>query len=310
MLTRSKDAKLTAVSSSEYLFAEFLFEIEPKKVFEAQNIRGGNKKDELGTVTRNKIRLVAQGYSKEERIDYDETFTPVARMEAIKIFLAFATHMNFKVFHMDVKSAFLNRKLKEEVYVKQPPSFESSEFPDYVCKLDKALYGPKKHQGHGDVLLIQVYVDDIIFGSINYKLCKQFEKLITKKFEMSMIGKLTYFLGFQINSLVKTLMVPPNNLGLGLAGKRANPKESHLISEKRIFRLCLLQYEQKSTLGACQMLGGKLVCCSAKKEQSVAMSFAKAEYVAAAAGCCANILWMKKSTQRLRHSLQNGTHLL
>ncbi|GKB93052.1 retrovirus-related pol polyprotein from transposon TNT 1-94 [Tanacetum coccineum] len=103
-----------------------------------------NKKDEHGTTTKNKARLVLQGYSQEEGIDYDETFTPVARMESIKIFLAFATYMNFKVYQINVKSAFLNGKLKEEVYVKQPPGFESSEFPDYVCKLDKALYGPKQ----------------------------------------------------------------------------------------------------------------------------------------------------------------------
>ncbi|GKF57880.1 retrovirus-related pol polyprotein from transposon TNT 1-94, partial [Tanacetum coccineum] len=148
----------------------------------------------------NKARLVAQGFS-QEGINYDETFAPVERMEAIGIFLAFATYMNFKVFQMDVKSAFLNGKLKEEVYVKQPPGFECSEFLDYVCKLDKALYGMKQvprawyetlstfliqnkfvrgridntlfiFKTKGDVLLVQVYVDDIIFCSTNYKLCK------------------------------------------------------------------------------------------------------------------------------------------
>ncbi|GJS23253.1 retrovirus-related pol polyprotein from transposon TNT 1-94 [Tanacetum coccineum] len=134
ILTRSMAAKLIAASASKCLFADFLSEIEPKK----------NKKDEHGTTTKNKARLVVQGYSQEEGIDYDETFAPVARMEAIRIFLAFATYMNFKVYQMDVKSAFLNGKLKEEVYVKQPPGFESSEFPDYVCKLDKALYGLKQ----------------------------------------------------------------------------------------------------------------------------------------------------------------------
>ncbi|GKB73577.1 retrovirus-related pol polyprotein from transposon TNT 1-94 [Tanacetum coccineum] len=111
MLTRSIDAKLTTTSASEYLFTDFLSEIEPKK---------------------------------EEGIDYDKTFAPVARMEAIRIFLAFATYMNFKVYQMDVKSAFLNGKMNEEVYVKQPLGFESSEFPDYVCKLDKALDGLKQ----------------------------------------------------------------------------------------------------------------------------------------------------------------------
>nr|GEV17925.1 copia protein [Tanacetum cinerariifolium] len=99
-----------------------------------------NKKDEHGMVTKNKARLVAQGCSSKEGIDYDETFTPVVRMEAIGIFLALATYMSFIVFQMDVKIAFLNGKLKEKVYVKQPPGFESSEFLDYVCKLDKALY--------------------------------------------------------------------------------------------------------------------------------------------------------------------------
>ncbi|GJV89079.1 retrovirus-related pol polyprotein from transposon TNT 1-94 [Tanacetum coccineum] len=290
MLTRSMTAKLIVASVSECLFANFLSEIEPKKVSEALKHLGWidaiqeelnqfyrNKKDNHGTTTKNRERLVAQGYSQEEGIDYDETFAPMARMEAIRIFLSFATYMNFKVYQMDVKSAFLNGKLKEEVYVKQPPGFESSEFPDYVCKLDKALYGLKQapkawyetlstfliqnkftrgridntlfiYKSKGDVLLVQVYVDDIIFGSTSYKLCKQFEKLMTKKFEMSMMGELTYFLGLQIkqddkgilicqeqytrnllkkyeisdSSSVKTPMVPPNNLGPDLAGKPIN----------------------------------------------------------------------------------------
>ncbi|GKB88288.1 retrovirus-related pol polyprotein from transposon TNT 1-94 [Tanacetum coccineum] len=151
MLTRSMAVKLTIASTSECLFADFLSKIEPKKVYEAvkhprwvdamqeelnqfyrnkvwtlvplpyEKIAIGskcvfrNKKDELGAVIRNKARLVAQGFSQEEGIDYDETFAPVARMEAIRIFLTFATYMNFIVFQMDVKSAFLNGKLKERV---------------------------------------------------------------------------------------------------------------------------------------------------------------------------------------------------
>ena len=102
-----------------------------------------NKMDENGIVTRNKARLVAKGYSQEEGIDYDETFAPVARLEAIRIFLAFAAHSNFKVYQMDVKSAFQNGELEEEVYVQQPPSFEDPEFPNFVYKLLKALYGLK-----------------------------------------------------------------------------------------------------------------------------------------------------------------------
>ncbi len=93
---------------------------------------------------RNKARLVAKGYSQEEGIDYDETFAPVARLEAIRIFLAFVAYSNFKVYQMDVKSAFLNGKLEEEVFVEQPPGFVNSKLPNHVYYLDKALYGLKQ----------------------------------------------------------------------------------------------------------------------------------------------------------------------
>nr|GEU71160.1 retrovirus-related Pol polyprotein from transposon TNT 1-94 [Tanacetum cinerariifolium]GEU71315.1 retrovirus-related Pol polyprotein from transposon TNT 1-94 [Tanacetum cinerariifolium] len=245
MLTRSMAAKLTTASTSECLFAYFLSDIEPKK---------------------------------EERIDYDETFAPVARMEAIRIFLAFATYINFKVYQMDVKSTFLNGKLKEGVYVKQPPCFESNEFPDYVCKLDKALYGLKQ--------------------------------------------------ALRACSLMKTPMVPPNNLGPDLSGKpvnktsyrgmigslmyltttrhdiqfsivlcaryQSNPKESHLIVVKRIFRYS----KDTPTLGLYypKCLGFDLkgysdldyAGCNMDRKSTLA----KAKYVAAA-GCCVSILWIK-----------------
>ena len=94
-------------------------------------------------VVRNKARLVAKGYCQQEGIDFDETFAPVARLEAIIIFLAYAAHANFKVYHMDVKSPFINGDLEEEVYVSQPPGFEDPNFPEYVYYLLKALYGLK-----------------------------------------------------------------------------------------------------------------------------------------------------------------------
>ncbi|GJY21355.1 putative ribonuclease H-like domain-containing protein [Tanacetum coccineum] len=100
-----------------------------------------NKKDERGIVVRNKARLVAQGYKQEEGIDYDKVFAPVARVEAIRLFLAFASFMNFPVYQMDVKSAFLYGTIKEEVYVCQPPGFVDPEFPEKVYKVEKALYG-------------------------------------------------------------------------------------------------------------------------------------------------------------------------
>jgi hypothetical protein len=94
-------------------------------------------------VTRNKARLVAQGFTQVEGLDFDETYAPVARLEAIRILLAFATHHDFKLYPMDVKSAFLNGPIQELVYVRQPPGFEDPKFPNHVFMLHKALYGLK-----------------------------------------------------------------------------------------------------------------------------------------------------------------------
>nr|GEX50220.1 retrovirus-related Pol polyprotein from transposon TNT 1-94 [Tanacetum cinerariifolium] len=241
--SRIRDSK--AASAHEYLYINFLSEIKPKKLIEAPEEEGWvlamieelnqfkrnkvrnlvpkphdktiiglkwvfrNKMDEEGVVTKNKVTLVAKGYRQEEGIDYDETFTLVARLKAIRIFLAYASYMRFIVYQMDVKSAFLNEKISEEVYVEQPLGFESSEFPNLVCKLNKALYRLKQ---------------------------------------------------------------APR------AWYQVNPKDPHLVVVKRSFR--------KSTSGGCQILGGKLVCWSAKKQTSVAMSLTEAEYVVVV-GCYA-----------------------
>ncbi|GJU62250.1 putative ribonuclease H-like domain-containing protein [Tanacetum coccineum] len=186
-----------------------------------------NKKDERGIVIKNKARLVAQGYTQEEGIDYDEVFAPVARIEAIRLFLAYASFKDFVVYQMDVKSAFLYGKIEEEVYVCQPPGFKDPDFPNRVYKVEKALYGlhqaPRAwyetlstylldngfqrgkidktlfiRRDKGDILLVQVYVDDIIFGSTKKSLCTEFEKMMHKKFQMSSIGELTFFLGLQV----------------------------------------------------------------------------------------------------------------
>ncbi|KAI3681723.1 hypothetical protein L6452_36527 [Arctium lappa] len=376
-----------------------------------------NKLDEHGTVTRNKARLVAQGYRQEEGIDYDETFAPVARLEEIRLFLAYAVYKDFIVYQMDVKSAFLNGKLNEEVYVEQPPGFYDPKYPNYVYKLDKALYGLKqaprawydtlssflisenferdkidntlffrKIKGH--IILVQIYVDGIIFGSTNPSLCTRFAERMKKEYKMSMMGELTYFLGLQIKqsdkgtficqgkyvkdmlkkfdltqtSAMKTPMAPPLTLNKDPSGKPVNvtayrgmigsllyltasrpdimystclcaryqsePKESHLIAVKRIFRYlkgtpnlglwypkdsgfdltgysdsdfagCKL--DRKSTTGGCQLLGGKLVSWTSKKQNSVSTSTAEAEYVAAGS-CCSQILWMRN--QLLDYDLQ------
>ncbi|GJV52838.1 putative ribonuclease H-like domain-containing protein [Tanacetum coccineum] len=157
-----------------------------------------NKKDERGIVIRNKARLVAQGYTQEERIDYDEVFAPVTRIEAIRLFLAYALFKDFVVYQMDVKSAFLYGKIEEEVYVYQSLRFKYPEFPNRVYKrgqIDKTLFIKRIKS---DILLVQVYVDDIIFGSTKKELCTEFEKLMHKKFQMSSMGELTFFLGLQV----------------------------------------------------------------------------------------------------------------
>nr|GFA28907.1 hypothetical protein [Tanacetum cinerariifolium] len=137
-----------------------------------------NKKDERGIVVRNKARLVAQGHTQEEEIDYEEVFAPVARIEAIRLLLAYASFMGFMVYQMDVKSAFLYRTIEEEVYVCQPPGFEDPNHPDKVYKVVKALYG--LHQAP------RAY------------LCQSFEKLMKDKFQMSSMGEFTFFLGLQV----------------------------------------------------------------------------------------------------------------
>ncbi|GKF39650.1 putative ribonuclease H-like domain-containing protein, partial [Tanacetum coccineum] len=186
-----------------------------------------NKRDARGIVVRNKARLVAQGHRQEEGIDYDEVFAPVARIEAIRLFLAFASYMGFMVYQMDVKSAFLYGEIDEEVYVTQPKGFEDPHFPKHVYKVVKALYGlhqaPRawyarlstfllKHnyrrgtidktlfikKNCRDIILVQVYVDDIIFRSTKKAWCDEFEVLMKGEFEMSVIGKLTFFLGLQV----------------------------------------------------------------------------------------------------------------
>ncbi|GJX81829.1 putative ribonuclease H-like domain-containing protein [Tanacetum coccineum] len=186
-----------------------------------------NKKDERGIVIKNKARLVAQGYAQEEGIYYDKVFSPVARIEEIRLFLAYASFKDFTVYQMDVMSAFLYGKIEEEVYVCQPPGLEDPDFPNRVYKVEKALYGlhqaPKAwyetlstylldngfqrgkidktlfiKRDKSDIMLVQVYVDEIIFGSTRKKMCTEFEKMMHKNFQMSSMGELTFFLGLQV----------------------------------------------------------------------------------------------------------------
>nr|GEY31818.1 hypothetical protein [Tanacetum cinerariifolium] len=197
---------------------------------------GKNKRDEENTVIQNKSCLVAKGYARKEGVDFEESFALVARLEAIRLFIAYDAHKSFTVYQMDIKTAFLYGPLKEEVYVNQPDGFVDPFHPDKVYRLKKALYGLKqaprawydelsnfliskgfskgsidptlfitKHEE--DILLVQIYVDDIIFGSTNSKLSKRFEKLMHSKFEMSMMGELKFFLGIQINQSPRGIFI-------------------------------------------------------------------------------------------------------
>jgi hypothetical protein len=155
-----------------------------------------NKQDEHRVMTINKARLVAKGYVQVTGLDFEETFAHVVRLESIRILLDYAAHHSFKLFQMDVKSAFLNGPIKEEVYVEQPIGFEDDRYPDHVYRLSKALYGLKQAPRawyecleyflisnavkvgkadptlftktcNGDIFVCQIYVDNIIFGSTN-----------------------------------------------------------------------------------------------------------------------------------------------
>ncbi|CAM8999605.1 unnamed protein product [Rhodiola kirilowii] len=361
-----------------------------------------NKMDDKGVVVRNKARLVVNGYNQQEGIDYDETFAPVARLEAIRLLIAYSTYHGFTLQQMDVKMAFLNGVVKEKVYVSQTLGFEDHSHPDHVHILDKALYGLKQaprawyerlsqfllshryvrgevdktlfllKEGK-DTLAVQVYVDDIIFGSTNPKLVKKFIDLMSSEFEMSMVSELKYFLGLQVAQgedgtrihqqkyvkeirkkfgmeAAKTCATPmsPNDtltkdessprvdptLYRGMIGSllyltastpdilfsvclcarfQADPRETHVKAVKRILRylkgtddLCLFyprggelrleaytdadyagcKTDRKSTSGMAQYLGPCVISWASKKQSSIALSTAEAEYIAAAA-CCA-----------------------
>jgi hypothetical protein len=140
-----------------------------------------NKQDEHGVVTRNKARLVAKGYSQVKGLDFSETYAPIARLESIQILFAYATYHGFKLYQMDVKSAFRNGPIKEEVYVEQALGFEDTEYPTHVYKLLKALYADPTlftKTIDKDLFICQIYIDDIIFVSTNKSSCEEFSRIM------------------------------------------------------------------------------------------------------------------------------------
>nr|GEW73419.1 retrovirus-related Pol polyprotein from transposon TNT 1-94 [Tanacetum cinerariifolium] len=224
-----------------------------------------NKCDAENIMVQNKTRLVAKGYRQEEGIDFEESFAPVARLEAVRMFIAYAAHKNITIFQMNVKTNFLNGPLKEEVYVSQPEGFIDQEFPNHVYRLKKALYGLKqaprgwydklfsfliKHgftkgivdptlftrRHEGDILLVQVYVDDIIFGSTNLDFSKYFANLMKNNFEMSMMGELKFFLGLQVHQSHRGIFISQSQYAIKLLKKHGLDEcvsmSTHMATER------------------------------------------------------------------------------
>ncbi|GKB07157.1 putative ribonuclease H-like domain-containing protein, partial [Tanacetum coccineum] len=342
-------------SMINYIYPSTLILGDPQSAVQTRNLPYGkkaigtkwvyrNKKDERGVVVRNKARLVAQGHRQEEEIDYDEVFAPVARIESIRIFLAFASYMGFIVYQMDVKSTFLYGKIDEEVYVSQPPGFIDPKYTQKIYKVVNALYGlhqaPRawyatlstfllkngyrrgtidktlfiKKDKH-DIILVQVYVDDIIFGSTNKSCQDKYVAKILKKFDFvsvktastpietqkplvkdeaasdvdvhlyrSMIGSLMY-----LTASRPDIMYLKGKPKLGLWYRRVSSFDLEAYSDSDYAGANL---DRKSTTGGCQFLGRRLISWQCKKQTIVATSTTEAEYVVAA-NCCGQVLWIQ-----------------
>ncbi|GJV18691.1 retrovirus-related pol polyprotein from transposon TNT 1-94 [Tanacetum coccineum] len=283
-------------------------------------------------LTANKARLVARGYRQEEGIDFEESFAPVARLEAIRIFLSFAAQMNIAVYQMDVKTAFLNGNLREEVYVSQPDKFVDPYNPNHVYKLKKALYGLKQaprawydmlssflisqdfSKGSVDLtlfirregkelLLVQIYVDDIIFTASTPEICDIFAKIMCSKFKMLMMGKISFFLGLQISQSPKGIFINQSKYALEYLKKygfdSCDPLDTPIVEKSKldedkegksvdpshyrgmIGTLLYLtanadhagcQDTRHSTSGSMQYLGDRLVSWSSKRLMEISIA--------------------------------------
>nr|GEV26889.1 hypothetical protein [Tanacetum cinerariifolium] len=267
---------------------------------------------------KNKARLGARGYRQEEGIDFEESFATIARLEAIQIFLTYVAHKNMVVYQMNVKTVFLNGNLREEVHFSQTNRFVDQDNPNHVYKLNKALYGLKqalRAWNGNDLLLVQIYVDDIIFADSTPKLCDLFSNLMCSKFKMSMMGKISFFLGLQISQStrgifinqskysleslkkygfescdpVDTPMVEKSKLNEDKEGKAIYPSHYYAFADTD-HAGC--QDTRRSTSGSLQFLGERLISWSSKWQKSAAISSKEAEYIALS-GCCAQILWIR-----------------
>ncbi|GJY40271.1 retrovirus-related pol polyprotein from transposon TNT 1-94 [Tanacetum coccineum] len=280
------------------------------------------KTDEFGRVLKNKAILVAQGFMQDEGIDFEESFALVPRIEAIHIFVANAANKNMTIFQMDVKTAFLNDELKEEVYVSQKEGFVDQDNPSHVYKLKKALYGLKQapHAWY-DMLSSFLISQHFSKGAVDLTLFTQKAGNDLLLFKMSMMGKMSFFLGLQISQsprgiflnqskyvseiikkygmltsdYVDTPMVEKSKLDEDLQGKPVNAILYHGMIGSLMYLTSNhagCQDTRRSTSGSAQFLGDKLVSWSSKKQKSTAISSTEAKYIALS-GCCAQILWMR-----------------
>ncbi|GJS88076.1 retrovirus-related pol polyprotein from transposon TNT 1-94 [Tanacetum coccineum] len=269
------------------------------------------KLDELGGILKNKARLVARGYRQEEGINFEESFAPVARLDAIRIFLAFAAHMNMIVYQMDVKTTFLNDIMYEEVYISQPDGFVDQDNLNHVYKLKKALYGLKqaprawydllskfllsqefskgtvdptlfiRRQGK-DILLVQIYVDNIIFTSTTPKLSSRpdlaFVVCMCARYQAKPTEKHLHAVKRMFKYLRGTV-----NMGLWYPKDSSIALTAYADSDHAGY-----QYTRRSTSRRMQLLGDRLVSMSSKRQKSVAIFSTEAEYIALS-GCCAQL---------------------
>ncbi|GJX48906.1 retrovirus-related pol polyprotein from transposon TNT 1-94 [Tanacetum coccineum] len=319
--------------------------IKESKTHPLENVIGNLNQRTL----RNNARLVAKGYNQQEGIDYDETYAPVARLESIRILLAYACALDFKLYQMDVKSAFLNGFINEEVYVAQPPGFIDFAKPNYVYRLKKALYGLKqapkawydrlkafliKHdysmgmvdntlftkKKDSNLIIVQIYVDDIIFGSTCQEMCDDFAKIMHDEFEMSMMGELNFFLGLQIKQLDDGIFFNQSKYIKEMLKKfgleDSKPIKTPMSTETKLTRdeeglwypkgsgIETIVYadsdhagdyvDRKSTSGVCTFMGCCLTSWFSKKQTALAISTTEAEYVSVEKAC-QQALWMKQA---------------
>nr|GEZ24210.1 hypothetical protein [Tanacetum cinerariifolium] len=267
------------------------------------------KLDEYGDVLKNKTRLVAKGYRQEEGIDFEESFASVARIEVIRIFIANAASKNMTIYHMDVKTAFLNDELKEEAprawYDTLLKFLLDNNFSKGV--VDPTLFTRKtgKH-----ILLVQIYVDDIIFASTDPTTCDMFSNEMSSKFQMSMIGQMSFFLGLQVSQSPRGIFINQSKFALEILKKFGmdscdsvdTPIVDRLKLDEDPLGIPVDQTRFRSMVGslmyltACRpdLVFAVYMCASwlSKKQKSTAVSTAEVEYIAMS-GCCTQILWMR-----------------